>query len=248
MRETLKKEADQLARANLDLDFFARAVAHDLKNPLTGVVGLLNVMKLDCQDRPTTHEGIRADVEELLSTTHQMTRIIDSLLMLAGVRHTAPVNVEPVELSAVVDRVRHILRREINGAGATVLWAANWPRVTAVAPWVEAVLTNYLSNAIKYGGDPPEIEVGTTETNDGFVTVWVSDNGTGVAPRDRNSLFEEFYRAKKDGKAGFGIGLSIAERIVRRLGGTVGVDTREAGGSVFWFTLPGWDTKERPQI
>lgn len=75
MQKKLKREADQLARVNSDLDFFARAVAHDLKNPLTGVIGLLEAMKLDCDDRPGTHGGIRNDVEELLSATHQMTRI-----------------------------------------------------------------------------------------------------------------------------------------------------------------------------
>jgi two-component system sensor histidine kinase/response regulator len=114
-----------------------------------------------------------------------------------------------------------------------------WPVALGYSPWVEEVWVNYLSNALKYGGRPPCIELGATEQTDGAVRFWASDNGPGLTPEERARLFPPFTRLDQDRVEGHGLGLSIVRRIVKRLGGQVGVESEVGQGSVFSFTLPG---------
>ncbi|MCK4449343.1 MAG: HAMP domain-containing histidine kinase, partial [Anaerolineae bacterium] len=105
--------------------------------------------------------------------------------------------------------------------------------------WVEEVWANYLSNAIKYGGQPPRVELGATVQADGYVCFWVRDNGDGIPPEERAHLFTPFTRLDRTRAQGHGLGLSIVRRIVEKLGGQVGVESEMGRGSVFTFTLPG---------
>jgi signal transduction histidine kinase len=111
--------------------------------------------------------------------------------------------------------------------------------------WIEQVWTNYISNAIKYGGDPPTLVIGYDEITDGggndgrsFVRFWVRDNGEGLSEAQRSKLFTPFTRLHTSRAKGHGLGLTIVRRIVTRLGGEVGMEPVAAGGSRFWFTLP----------
>jgi two-component system sensor histidine kinase/response regulator len=107
-------------------------------------------------------------------------------------------------------------------------------------PWVEAVWTNYLSNALKYGGRPPKVTLGATEMGNGWIRFSVVDNGPGLSQEEQARLFVPFERLHQARSEGHGLGLSIVQRIVKKLGGQVGVEsTGEAGeGCEFYFTLP----------
>jgi signal transduction histidine kinase len=113
-------------------------------------------------------------------------------------------------------------------------------------PWVEVVWTNYLSNAIKYGGRPPMVELGAQELpspTNGLPTVrfWVHDNGPGLSDNEQARLFTPFERLHQTRAPGHGLGLSIVQRVVTKLGGQVGVESNgvEGQGCIFYFTLPG---------
>lgn len=107
--------------------------------------------------------------------------------------------------------------------------------------WVEAVWVNYISNALKYGGSTPIIELGANEQN-GMVRFWVRDQGPGIAPAEQRRLFVPFTRLRQVKHVeGHGLGLSIVQRIVTKLGGTVGVESAPGKGSLFYFTLPKLD-------
>jgi len=112
--------------------------------------------------------------------------------------------------------------------------------VMGYAPWVEEIWVNYISNAIKYGGTPPRIELGANPPVDGIVWFWVQDNGGGLSAEERRRLFTPFTRLNHRDTPGYGLGLSIVKRIVDRLGGRVGLesDGRPGEGSLFYFTLP----------
>jgi len=96
-----------------------------------------------------------------------------------------------------------------------------------------------MSNAIKYGGQPPRVELGADWQSDGTVRFWVRDNGQGIAPEDQARLFTPFTRLDQVRARGHGLGLSIVRRIVEKLGGQVGVESGIDQGSLFYFTLPG---------
>jgi signal transduction histidine kinase len=113
-----------------------------------------------------------------------------------------------------------------------------WPVALGYAPWVEEVWANYISNAIKYGGTPPQIELGATVQDDDMVRFWVRDNGPGLSSKEQERLFTQFTRLDETRAEGHGLGLSIGKRIVEKLGGQVGVEISSDQGSVFSFTLP----------
>ncbi len=106
------------------------------------------------------------------------------------------------------------------------------------APWIEEVWANYLSNGLKYGGQPPLLEIGADRQDDGNIRFWVRDNGPGLTEEAIARLFTPFTRLHKDRAEGHGLGLSIVQQIVEKLGGEVGVENAESQGSLFYFTLP----------
>ena len=100
-----------------------------------------------------------------------------------------------------------------------------------------------MSNAIKYGGQPPILQIGSE--NQGQLTkFWVTDNGSGLTLQEQEGLFEPFARRHSEDIQGHGLGLSIVKRIVTKLGGTVGVESTPGAGSTFYFTLPAIDSAE----
>jgi signal transduction histidine kinase len=127
----------------------------------------------------------------------------------------------------------------IDECSAEITLPDSWPIALGYGPWVEEVWVNYLSNALKYGGQPPRIEVGATVQADGTVRFWVCDNGPGLASEEQARLFTPSTRFDQVRAKGHGLGLSIVRRIVRKLGGQVGVESEIGQGSIFSFTLPG---------
>jgi signal transduction histidine kinase len=121
---------------------------------------------------------------------------------------------------------------------AKVFTPADWPVAWGYGPWVEEVWVNYLSNALKYGGKPPHIEMGADPLPNGFVRFWLCDNGPGLTPEQQTQLFIPFTRLSQVRTKGHGLGLSIVQRIVEKLGGQVGVESHLGQGSTFFFTLP----------
>ncbi|MEW5960997.1 MAG: ATP-binding protein, partial [Chloroflexota bacterium] len=108
------------------------------------------------------------------------------------------------------------------------------------APWVEAVWTNYISNAIKYGGRPPHVELGAEVQPGGMVEFWIKDNGDGLSAEEQRRVFAPFTRLSQVSTEGHGLGLSIVQRIVEKLGGQVGVKSegKPGQGCTFSFFLP----------
>jgi signal transduction histidine kinase len=131
------------------------------------------------------------------------------------------------------------LRFMINQYSATIEIAnpENIPVALGYAPWVEQVWINYISNAMKYGGTPPWVELGGVPTPDGRVRFYVRDNGKGLSPDKLDRLFIPFERLEKARAEGHGLGLSIVKRIVDKLGGDVDVTSEAGVGTTFSFIL-----------
>jgi two-component system sensor histidine kinase/response regulator len=172
----------------------------------------------------------------------KMTSIINELLLLASVRKQAEVTLGPVEMgpvmASVLARLDHLIRQK---QANILLPVEGWPLACGYAPWIEEVWANYISNALKYGGTPPRVMLGADVLPDKRVRCWVRDNGPGVPPEKIGRLFAEFSRLEHMRLEGHGLGLSIVQRIMDRLGGEVGVKNVDGQGSEFSFVLPGVD-------
>jgi len=233
-------EKDRLLQ---DSKSFAQNVAHDLKTPLTTILGFAAMLSDKQAHIPLEQQ--KASLQAIVRTSLKMNNIIQELLLLAAVRQE-DVKTGPIQMAGVVSAAKQRLWSVISDANAMLIVpdASIWPTVVGYAPWIEEVWINYISNAIKYGGRPPQIELGA---NAGYKTFpngrtmarfWVRDNGHGIPNEDRAQLFNQFTRLDQVRAEGHGLGLSLVARIVEKLGGEVGVETYPGEGSTFYFTLP----------
>lgn len=219
-----------------ELDAFAHTVAHDLKNPLAtlyGRLGLLAMRLEQSNDSALIHHATEANV-----AANRLSTIIDDLLLLAGVRQQH-IKIEPVDTDAVVTEALERIEDLLGRSEAQVTKPATWPTAVGYAPWVTNVWCNYISNAAKYAGERPRIELGAEVKPDGnYVRFWVQDHGPGLTETQQAALFVPFTRISSIRVKGHGLGLSIVRRIVEKLGGQVGVESQPGQGARFWFELP----------
>jgi len=231
----LQQANESLVSSNRELDAFARTVAHDLKNPLGTIAGYARYLLDDLGDID------QAELVEVLgkieATGAQTVRIVNELLLLASVRK-GDVKMVPVDMGDVVDGALRRLDGLVREYGAEIRRPAKWPTALGHAAWIEEIWANYISNALKYGGHPPLVELGSRELDDASICFWVRDNGAGIPESEQARVFAEFSRLEGVRAEGHGLGLSIVKRIADRLDGVVGLTSEVGNGSVFFFTLP----------
>lgn len=251
---TLRERTAELEALNGQLDAFAHTVAHDIKDPLTGVVALTTLLREYFED--LSPNAIAEYLDAITQSTMRLASIVDALLLLASVRQLEAVNTEPLDMPEILANVQKRLSVLIAEREATFTVPESWPAVHSYGPWIEEVWANYVSNAIKYGGTPPRVELGFSILDCGLppanaeeapkprienpksrIRFWVRDNGLGLTVEQQAQLFTKFTRLR-DAQPGHGLGLSIARNIIEKLGGEVGVKSEVGQGSTFWFILP----------
>ena len=240
--EQLRCYAADLESHNAELDAFAHTVAHDLKSPLTVLIGFADLLHARGK-RFSSRE--REQLYKISRTGYKMRDIIDELLLLSSVRNVDQLEVVGLDMAVIVQEVLMRMDYMIKSTRAEVSAPAQWPTALGHAPWIEEVWINYLSNALKYGGcektdTPPRVEFGYTlprgdQTQPRF---WVRDNGAGLSLEQQQQLFTPFERMHSGRIDGHGLGLSIVRRIIEKLGGVVGVECTLGEGCQFYFTLP----------
>lgn len=235
--EALRHQTAELQARNEELDAFAHTVAHDLKTPLGPVIGLAELL---IRFRATMSEAeTDGALETIARSSRKMNEIVNELLLLATIRDS-DIETEALDMLSLVAEVRQRLAPIFDKQPIQVSLPANWPTAIGYGPWIEEVWANYLSNAIKYGGNPPRIQIGGDRQSNGMVRYWVRDNGPGLTPAEQARLFAPFTQIKRTKAEGHGLGLSIVHRIVEKLGGKVGVESQGVPGlgCTFYFTLP----------
>jgi signal transduction histidine kinase len=226
---------EELARRVEELDAFAHTVAHDLKTPLATTIVYASILNAEWFDMEPV--DVQSALTRIVQGGQKMTNIIDELLLLSSVRKEE-VEPERLEMARIVRDALDRLSHMVEEYEAEVILSESWPCALGHAPWVEEVWVNYISNAIRYGGNPPRMELGADEQPGGMVRFWVRDNGAGLTPEKQARLFIPFTKFEQIRAAGHGLGLSIVHRIINKLRGEVGVESRAGSGSLFFFSLP----------
>jgi len=239
----------ELRTSNEELNAFAHTVAHDLKNPLSVLIGFGELLhhrfyKMEPKQRQYISSAI-------IQTGYKMTNIIDELLLLSSIRQADQIELQPVAMDKVVQNALQRITNLITDHNPEITVSEQWPTIWGYAPWIEEIWVNYISNAIKYGGNseqniPPKIMIGydsnvpieKQEFAPHLIRFGVCDNGLGLTPAEQACLFTPFTRLNQVRARGHGLGLSIVKRIVDKLGGETSITSEVGTGSTFYFTLP----------
>ena len=236
--KTLRQHAQQLLERNEELDAFSHTVAHDLKSPLGTIMGFAELLFEDSSKLSKDEKQNYLSI--MIKDCNKTQQIINSLLLFASVRKA---EIKPVELNMekIVAESINRLSQMIKKSNAEIILANAWPKAFGYGPCIEEVWTNYLSNALKYGGEPSKIELGSDtgkfeKVPEGMIRFWVRDNGPGISEKNQKLLFKKFERLDQVKTEGHGLGLSIVRRIIEKLGGQVGMESNN--GTLFYFTLP----------
>ena len=232
--ESLRFANEQLVRSNEELDRFAAVAAHDLADPLRTIEGFAELL-----GREPLSDQAQEFLGHVSATAQRMQRLLTSLLDYAKADEPAA-RAEPIALRPTADAVVASLAGLIAERSGEV--AVEIPDDAAVhtAPGdVEVLLQNLITNALKFGGvQGPHVRVAAARDDLGW-RIAVTDDGVGVQPADQERIFAAFQRAHPElGREGTGLGLAICERIARRYGGAIGLDTHLGQGSTFWVSLP----------
>ena len=237
--ERITKLNTELERSNTELDSFAYAASHDLKEPLRGI---FNYASLLLRQEPPLPDDVTARLRTITRLSTRMENLINSLLHYSQVGRT-DLTLRETSLGEVVGQTIETLRSRIEERGAIVRVPSSLPSVIADRVQLTEVFTNLMTNAIKYNkSEPPVIEVGCSAIDDGGrVTAFIKDNGIGIAPGHRESIFKIFKRlhGKDEYGGGTGTGLTITKKIIERHNGELRVESNPGEGSTFSFTLQG---------
>ena len=245
-RQTLDDRA-RLARTDAE-ESQARAalfasVTHDLRTPLASIkAAVTTLLQEELELEPEQRlELLRTVVEE----TDRLNRLIGNILELARVRAGALVPAkEPTALDEVVESVLHRMQPALAGVRVRTM-LRDAPDVAADPVQIDQVVSNLLENAARFAPAGSEVVVSVAPWHSG-VQVRVADHGPGIAPDDRERVFEAFARvdaSDRDGSGGSGLGLTIAKAIVLAHGGRIWIEGVPGGGTAVSFELPVADTK-----
>jgi PAS domain S-box-containing protein len=231
---TARKQAEEeLKKRNVELDAYAHTVAHDLNSSLQGIIGYSEFL-VD-SDQKISADQYNSFLKEISKSGRKMSTIIRELLVFASMKKE-DIELEEIITKEILANVLQRLRYQIEEKSAQIIINDNILNCKGYAPWIEEVFYNYVSNAIKYGGSPPLIEIYSEKLSSGEIKYNVKDNGEGISNERKSIIFEE--RGARTGLTkGFGLGLSIVRRIIEKLDGNVSVESECGKGTIFSFSL-----------
>jgi two-component system, sensor histidine kinase and response regulator len=235
-RQSLEKEITELRNRNKELTEFVHILVHEIKNPLSSMIGFASLV--DQYYEQMNHEDIRENVRTSIEIGHQISSIIDGLLLLAKIEAEIDAEMTSLNMKLIIEEVTQSLSNLIREYDAHIYFPQDWPLARGYSSWIKEVWMNYISNAIKYGGSSPIIQLGAEVTDKGYVHFWVQDNGRGLSVEERQLLFQPFVRLRKYEAEGHGLGLTVVKKIMERLQGSILLESEIGKGSRFGFTLP----------
>lgn len=242
LEERVATRTSALESAYRELEEITYSISHDLRAPLRGMQGFAHALVEDYGPRmpeEAQHYAVR-----IADGALRMDALIEDLLAYGRLgRRDARARV--LSLGAAVRAAVAGLETEVKARHAEVLLREPFPRVWAHSLTLEMVLTNLLSNALKFVAPEsnPRITVWAERLGDN-VRLWIEDQGIGIAPEDQERIFRMFERLHgPETYPGTGMGLAIVRRGMERLGGRVGVESRSGAGARFWIELRAGDAR-----
>ena len=213
----------------------AASVAHEINNPLTGVLSFAEEMKIDAEEKDPEDPAVK-DLEVIIRETMRCREIVSKLLDYARLE---PAESQPLDINTVLERSAALVRKQAMFQDVTFTYRLdeNLPAVRFIPNQMQQVLLNLIINAAEAMNHSGTITLSSSLSADGrFVEAGVMDDGPGIPAELFEVIFEPFYSTK--GSQGTGQGLSVVRAVVEQHGGRVGVSSQPGRGTSFTISLP----------
>jgi len=228
---------ERLQKSFVRLKQFTSDAAHELRTPLTAI---RSIGEVGLQNRKDS-EQYREIIGSILEENHRLTHLVDNLLFLSRVdSRSLNLNLETIELESLVRQVIELIKPLAEEKNQQLLVRGKSGKAVADAALLKQALLNLLDNAIKYAPENTSVVVYLQTDDVGEAIIQVVDEGAGIPMKEREKIFERFYRVDKGRSremGGNGLGLAIARWAIQIQGGSITVDTHEGKGSVFKMVL-----------
>ena len=237
------KARERLEELNKLKDDFVAIVSHDLRSPLTAILGASEILLSEEYMEPPLAPDQRELVENIQSMGEQQLHLVNDLLDLAKIESgKLELNPTVTDLEKVIKQCHNTLKvlAENKNISLKTNFAEQVPKIMVDVPKISQVINNLVSNAIKFTAPGGEVTI-RLEKDDIFVKISVSDTGEGMQPEELQLLFNKFQQLKSrgtSGERGTGLGLSICKNLVELHQGEIWAESRPGIGSTFSFTLP----------
>lgn len=239
MQSIITEKAHSLAQKEKLRADLLRAISHDLRTPLTSILGnasnlLSNEKQFDDSERRQLYKDIYDDSMWLID-------IVENLLAITRIEDgKMDIKISPQLMEDIIDESMIFLDRNKGGHNITVAYSEEMILANADPRLIIQVITNIVGNAFKYTPDGTDISI-YTQKRDGNVLVSISDNGGGIDNETKEHVFEMFYSGNKnttDSKRSLGLGLALCKSIIEAHSGRIWLEDNQPSGCIFKFTLP----------
>ena len=237
--EILEKTQQQLKNSNLELEQYAHATSHDLKQPIRTINGFANLLKRNLKKKDALDEKNTEYIGLIINGTNSMLRLVNDLLAYAKLTATQEVPFEKLPLDQVLDNVLSDLQNQIDTNQVTID-RYELPTLDVVPVKINQIFQNIISNAIKFKKKDQPLTIKISGENKG--THWelsIEDNGIGIEKEHQEKIFAPFQKLHSESEYdGSGIGLATCKRIIKLHQGDIWVESELNKGTKFIFTLP----------
>jgi two-component system phosphate regulon sensor histidine kinase PhoR len=229
----------QLKQLERTREEFVANVSHELRTPLSLIKGYVETLLDGARDNPEVAERFLKIIER---NTQRLDLLIQDLLTISALESgRLKLNLQLLELHPLADKVLADLHAKAENKNVSLVNELPEFATNADVNRLDQVFANLVDNAIKYGHAEGRVTVGGKKLDDGWLEIFVQDDGPGIPAESLDRVFERFYRvdkARSRDQGGTGLGLSIVKHIVQAHGGEVRCESELGKGATFFFTLP----------
>ncbi len=239
LNRTLSQTTEQLIGLNRMKDDFVSTVSHEFKTPLTTIMGFITVLLEGETGTLTDQQNKFLNIAR--TAAKRLAGLVSDLLDLSRLEGGVKMEMQRQSLAGILRAGLETHRHQAAEARKDfdVEIPDDLPEVVGDDRWLQLVIDNLVSNAVKFTRPGGRIQVSALDKGE-FVMVCVGDDGIGIPPEERDRVFEKFYRASNRGEVaapGTGLGLAIVREVVSKHGGKVWVESEIGRGSRFFFVL-----------
>lgn len=231
-----KQLADELNDANRNQEMFISIMSHDIRSPLSAVVGYSGLI----QKRSKDNEKIKRFAEKIENTAMEIDRMIESIRTYSRVKKgISEENFDEIDLKTTLSEIFEFLDEKIQVHGTKIekRYRTDREYMTLGTEFLKNAYLNIIDNAIKYSPKNSMISI-TLDDADSEWKFGVADHGDGVPDEMKEAVFERFTRNDTRGIKGSGIGLAITKHAIESHGGKVWIEDNPGGGCIFYITVP----------